>query len=648
MANDGPNNAHVVNTFFGAGSGQDVNKWITMGSDKPSDDPLLQLYADLRTNVYRTYFDHLTTEGMYYRQKFGDEVIPPDWREQGFKVTLPPTAYNAVQAAADHILSTPSIFVPERPQGDGDQYLREQVLAGLKSQFLEYWWEQVALDGDPVMHGKTNLIRDGKIVVKKEIDFEKLKETPVVSHFPWKFKLLSNYTVFEDPSNPYDPNFVFEAYEMRRDAAESTFPEASGNWRQGKKAWDRVRVLEYWEKPHGTSKGHRMMWIDDERVLSKINPYYWVCKVRDDGTEEYDGYVPYFIADSMWGDGDTAAPAHERYVGIIRYACSLIETEARQLTAGDAQLRIGTFPILLVQGMEEDDEQPLKVAPGVRLHIPNPETQKITVLEWPRLDPMLFNMIGRVHQYANELAKFESLGGIPQAGVDTATEAQQNFMNASSKLAGPIAALRNLMIRVNRSILADIEMILESPVTLTGLANDMPGAITLDPDDITGQWTSAVELQTSDETALNRAKLQTWASAASAFNAKGDFLDIEYAMTMAGIKNPKQRRARARQERFENDPRLYELEFAEFIQGRGPMGSMVATSIIAQLAAGGAPEETPGADPAGDEPGAGTVFPQGPAGTPSVRKPVTAGQAPAGQEIRASAFGQALDAGMGA
>ncbi len=644
---DGVSNSMMVGKFFDAPVGSTVAPLISMGSNEPGDEDLLAKYTDLRTNTYRQYITNITNEQQFYRLQFGNEIIPQEWRERGFKVTLPPTAYNAVQAAKDHILSSPAIFCPERPVQDPSGYMREQVLADLKAQALEYWWANVETNqGAPFEHGKTNLIRDGKVVLKKEIDFDLIKGgIPTSGYFPWKMSLRSNFTIFEDPNNPYDPDFVFEAYEMRRDAAMVAFPGGTGKWRLHKKAFDMVRVVEYWEKPKGTSKGRRVMWVDDERVINKTNPYFYVCKIADNGDEHYDGYVPYFITDSLWGDGDVHAPAHERYVGIIRYACSVIETEARQLTAGDAQLRIGTFPVVIMTGIEEDDEQPMKVAPGVKLRIEDKDTQSITILEWPKMDPSLFNMIGRVHQYANELAKFESLGGMPQRGVDTATEAQQNFMNASSKLAGPISGLRSLMMRINRSILIDIEYILDLPngVTMTGIANDMPGAITLAPEDIDGSWENFVELQTSDEKALNRANMQSWLNAFQVMNASGPNIDAEYVMTMAGIKNPKQRRARAKNEMFENDPRTYELQYAEWAMNRpGPVGKMLAEQIVQQIAAGALPT----AAPAGPPEAAGG-FPAVP-GMESDANPTTERQQPAGQDIRATALQQAMDSGVGA
>lgn len=605
---------------------------ISMSSDKAEDAGLLETYSDLRTAVFQQFMNAMTADQFFYQMKFGADLLPKDWTDRGFKPTLPPTAYNAVEAASDHMLTTPDIFVPERP--NGQDYEREQVLAELKGQFLEFWWAKVAAMGDPIAHGRKNLIRDGKIVIKKEIDWSVVdfKGATVQNRFPWKVRLLNNFTVFEDPNSPYDPNYVFEAFEIRCDAAKAMFPEAGGAWRT-RKAADLVRIVEYWSKPSGTDKGRRVLWVEDERVVNKVNPYHWVGGVDDKGRDIYDGYVPYFISDSMWGDGSLGVAPHDRYVGLIRYVHSLIETEARQLSAADAQLRIGTFPIVLISGVGEDDEKPIKVAPGTKIYLEDPKTQDVKVLQWPQLDPALFGMITRVHQYTNELSKFESLSGIPQRGVDTATEAQQLSQNASSKLQGPLAGLRSLMMRINMTILADIEKVLEASVAVTGHADDMPGTITIAPDDITGGWETFVELSTSDQAALSRANLQTWGNAFGVFQGS---LDAEYAMKMAGIKNPKQRRARARLERFEDDPRMYELQFAEYVQSKGgPFAERMALGIVDRVARGEAPPFVKTA--------AGSFPDTSESGLPSNRRdPDATPQGEAGQDIRATAFGQAL------
>jgi hypothetical protein len=615
-------------------AGRPATASVSMGSDHADDRQYLETYEDLRNRTFSDFLTAIQKDDRFYQKEYGADIIPVEWRQRGFDVTLPPTAYNAVHAAADHILTTPEISVPERP-ADGD-YLVEQQIAAHKAQALLYFWHQLATyQGDPIGHGVVNLLKDGKVVIKAEVDFDKVDPNGarITSTFPFRARLIPNSSVFEtgDPSNPHE---VFEAYYMTVERVRAAFPDAKGEWLK-RKAGDEIRVLEYWRRPEGTDKGARKLWVDDERVLNKVNPYYRVCGYTDRGVETYDGYVPYFISDSMWGEASIDTPPHRRYVGIIRHIHTLLETEARQLTMADMQLRISTFPTTLLYGIEEDDEKPIKFGPGAKVHIDDMETQKIETMPWPQLDPALFAMISRVHAFTNELAKFENLSGAPQKGVDTATEADQNFRNAASKLQGPVNGLRSLMSRMSAFVLWCIENVIEAPVTLYGVADGMAGALNLDPEAIAGFYDVWVELKTSDEAALDRAKMMAWANASKVFP-----IDPAYAMKQAGIKNPQQRIALWRDFNVQNDPRLHELRVMAEMQKLGtPEGQMLAESIYQQLLLGGTPPTDQPADPT-----AGGGFVQGVEGTPSDRNPNPGGpqQGAAGQEARASMFGQAL------
>lgn len=592
------------------------------------DQALLEEYYHLRTQVYAQYLRTMVDDEKYYRLEFGADLIPQEWVQRGFEPTLPPTAYNAVESATNHILTTPDILVPERPTSE-DNYI-EQSIAAVKGSALLFFWHQIFKQGDPLGHAKKDLIKWGKIVLKKTCDFDVLSPDGIEigrGEFPWRIVQLSPSQVFEDPTNPYDPAFVYEAYETTRAEAIRTFPDASGAWKTSGKRYDKVRVVEYWEKPRESSKGRRVIWIEDERVLNKPNPYHWVDGITDSGKETYNGYLPYFIADSAWGDGDIGAAPHERYVGLIRRIHSLLKTEARQLTAADAQLRIGTFPLLKMVNIDEDDEHPLRLGPGAKIHLD--ETQDVSAIAWPQLDPALFNIITQVHRYANELAQFQTLSGIPQTGVDSATEADQNFRSASAKLGGPLNALKSIITRINETVLQDVELIFESPVTVYGAADGAPGVVTLLPEWISGFYENFVELKTSDQKALDAANAVRWANLYQTFG-----LDKRFAMKMAGIPNPQQRIAQRMQEDVWLDPRMHEIRVAQAMRNQGgDLGEILSMNVINQMLNGGVPtDEQPeeqenatsepmmagvGGEPTGGEPGSFPMMP----GMPSNRNP---------------------------
>lgn len=623
------------------GISDQVVPYVPMGSDKAEDAVYLSEYTALRKQ-FSQYHANMADDERFYRLEFGNDFIPKEWRQKGFDATLPPTAYNAVEAATNHLLTTPDILVPERP-GEPD-VLVEQEIAAIKATGLSYFWHQAFKQGDPLGHGKKDAIKHGRIVLKKEILPEALAPTGVSigrRRFPWRVTHLSPGQVME--IGPYyDPTCVYESSEMTRSEAERLFPEAKGDWLTTKESLDKVRVLEYWEKPRDQSRGKRIIWIDDERVLNKINPYNWVEGMTDRGQPIYCGYVPYFISDSGWGDGDIDAAPHERFVGMVRRIHSLLLTEARQLTAADAQLRISTFPILKLKNIEEDDEHPIQLGPGAKIHID--DTQDVEPVAWPSLDRGVFALLQQSHSYLNELSQFEQLSGIPQSGVDSATEADQNMRAASSKLAGVLAGLKSLIMRINETVLQDIFYLFEDTVSLYGATEGMPGTVDIRPEWIDGFWENFVELKTSDSRQLDAAAAMQWANLYQVFG-----LDRRYAMKMAGISNPPQRIAQRMQEDIWFDPRSHEVRWAATMQGQGgETGQMLAQAAVNALATGNLPGATQGTAsgataPESPQAAAGGSFAGPPIGEPSARNnPQAEPESPVGQDARATGFATAL------
>ena len=541
-------------------------------------DPDLEKFTRLNNGVYRKYFTALIEDDRYYRQEYGEDLIPAEWKEKGFKATVPPTAYNAVESASDHILTTPDIFVPPRPTDAG--HIAEQEIAGTKTLFLESFWHNVYVKGNPLEIGKKKLVKDGRIVLKKTIKWDFVDEAGQglgVKQFLWDVKTLPNETVLEDPDNPDDPAYVYESYNIRVDSAKRLFPDAKYQW-TGKRGDERVRYLEYWTKPAGKSKGQRKVWIDNELVLDKSNPYYWSIGYDEAGKALYDGYVPYIIRSSGWGDTDASNMPHQRYVGILRYMHSTLDTEARQISAADAQLRVTTFPPIILAGISEDEEHKINIGPAAKIFLPNKDTQSVTTLQWPTLDPSVWQIVSRLHSYANDLAKFDQLGGAPQRGVDTATEAGMNVRQAGAKLSGPMNALKTAMMAINEQLFYDVEYILEAPVTLYGASESGPGVVTLTPEQIAGFCMNFVELKTTDQAALDTANMRNWADMYNVFG-----IDKAYAGGKAGIKNMTERMYARMAEDVNNDPMMHQLRVMMAMSGQGELGKQMAARMMAAM-----------------------------------------------------------------
>ena len=470
----------------------------------PDRSDLEELFQETYSH-FGTYKAELEKDESYYRGRYGQDVIPTEWADESLKrdPVVPSTAYDAIENATDHILTTPKIWVPSRPSDNKKD--QEDRIAASKRQFLASWWHRVRIDeGQPLERGKKKLVKEGRIVLKKTIDWNIIPDTGnrrayrrglekvTRNRFLWKLKLCPNQTIYEDPENPYDPSFVFEEYDVRVRDAKRMYPDSQGDWRNMRDN-DKITYREYWSKPYGDSQGEFVAWIDKEVVHDAENPYSFETSYG------WDGYVPYAIGDSGWGDSDPESRPEDRYFGLLRPMRSILVAEARQLTSVEAWLRFYIWKLIIGKNIPE--EQEILVGPGKIINLG--DEQDLKVLELGEAPVSVFQFLQKVQDMANQASKFGTLGGVPQRGVDTASEADMNTRNAAAKLTGPINTLQRVITMVNRWVLMDVEQILEAPVTLYGGIRGSAGEVTLMPKQIGGFYDTFVELGTTDQAALN-------------------------------------------------------------------------------------------------------------------------------------------------
>ena len=505
----------------------------------------------LENEVYGRYRADVKTDTNYYELTFAKNLIPKEWRRKGIKPVIPPTAYNAVENAVDHILASPKIAVPVRP-ASADHY-EEQEIAERKRLALRFWWETVEISGGaPLKAALKHLIKDGKLVLKKQIKWDmvpdEVTEAPLgLDEFIWDMEAVPPESIFEDPDRPYDPSYVYEKYTITVETGKETFPGAGGAWRLGKNE-DSVEVLEYWSKPRGTSRGQHIVWIEDESVIDTDNPYHWE-KIGFEG--EFMGYLPYIIRASGWGERKRDYDPTMYYVGILRRMRSLMDAQAQHLTDGSVQMKVSTFPATITSLPES---VPINIGPGEVTRKPNPD-DTIEFLRPPELPRSLFDMISLISTEANAVSKFGALGGSPLRGVDTATEADTVTRNAAAKLNSPVLALRSALTEINKQILQDVENILNQPVILFGAPDEGESLVALDPEDINGFYHTTVELSTTDKAALDRSNARLWADLFTIFPD----LSAKTAMTNAGIDDPQREFEQRTAENVFNSPRMAQV-----------------------------------------------------------------------------------------
>jgi hypothetical protein len=505
----------------------------------------------LENQVYGRYRADVKVDAGYYELTFAKNLIPKEWRRKGIKPVIPPTAYNAVENAVDHVLTSPKITIPVRPSS-ADHY-EEQEIAERKRLALRFWWETVEISGGaPLKAALKHLIKDGKLVLKKQIKWdlvpEEVTEAPLgLDEFIWEVEAVSPEGIYEDPDKPYDPAYVYEKYTITVETGKDTFAHAGGAWRL-KNNEDLVEVLEYWSKPRGESRGQHIVWIEDENVVDTDNPYHW-AKIGFEG--EFTGYLPYVIRASGWGERKHDYDPTMYYVGILRRMRSLMDAQAQHLTDGSVQMKVSTFPATITSLPES---VPINIGPGEITRKPNPD-DTIEFLRPPELPRSLFDMISLISSEANAVSKFGALGGSPLRGVDTATEADTVTRNAAAKLNSPVLALRSALTEINKQILQDVENVLAQPVVLFGAPDEGESLVALDPTEINGFYHTTVELSTTDKAALDRSNARLWADLFTIFPD----LSAKTAMTNAGIDDPQRERETRTSENIFNGQRMSQV-----------------------------------------------------------------------------------------
>lgn len=466
-------------------------------------------------------------------------VSPVKVNEVDVELTIPPTASDAIQNAVDHILTDPRISVPERQVKEGQDSARKS--AERLQQFYATFWDNVfTYCGDPLGYGKTQLIK-GKLVIKKTIDWDAIPELPESpspaekrkfraaveragkSTFLWKVQLIPKETVFEI-GEQHDPD-VFEAYKITNREGLRRFGEVAGL--SALDPLDTSDYVEYWERPRGSSKGKFIQWVNGERVHAGTNPYCWEHPLSTEENPRYDGYVPYVIGDPGWGDITDDAKPEDRYISIIRRARSVIRGEIEMMTSMREYLKYYVFKPLVTKNIPDDKD--MYLLPGAVWNLQ--DGQEAQFVQPGEMPVGLLQGLSRINQYVDQTAKLGTLGGTPLRGVDTATEADQTIRNAAAKLSGPIRTLRRMIAQMNRQVGQDVELVLEAPVTLYGTSGGY-AEVTVKPSDFNGFYLTHVELDTSDEAALNLNNARTWSDLAQRMP-----ISFKTVMKMAGIMN---------------------------------------------------------------------------------------------------------------
>jgi hypothetical protein len=502
---------------------------------------ILKAKQEQLRGIFSTYHGNVATARRYYDLDFKSEIVPERWRNS-LQPLIPPTARHAVDEAVDHILFTPRVRVAARPTTP-EKEQEEQEIAEKKRQIIGAWWAQNAKHSGVISDARKTLINEGKVAIRKVIDWNLIPTKPPAGNskrakaardkyraavarlgtddFLWELQVLDNVTVYEDPSNHRNPMYVFVQYEIYTEEAKRIFPRAGDpgydevkttseadpkqTWRGGDD-YEKVKYMEYWSRDRYDAdgkvieEGKYVQWINEERVHDEMNPY---------------PYIPIAIEDAGFGTVRAMAKPEEKFVGMSEHMQPIFRAEAIQMTSWEAVTEMTAFGLYIARN--RDPGHNYNVGPGEIIDLEGddgaPGAETLEAVKLPEIPLGVIQLVQKTTQIANSSLKMETLGGQPLAGVETATEADQQIRNATAKLSGPVAALERLIEKISTWFLIDIEQVIEAPVTLYAIPADssMPAKVTLNPTDIAGYYEVQAELRTTDEEASNMVKARFWA-----------------------------------------------------------------------------------------------------------------------------------------
>ena len=485
----------------------------------PSNDKLYSKFEELRSQ-FGVFHSNVDLNRRSYNREFKSDVVTPEWQDR-LPPLIPQTARRAIDESADHILYHPKIKAPIRPTTS--HHVTARQIAESKRAFLNAYWSQVSQRYNPLGDGRKSLLREGRICIKHELRWDLIPERESLSarqykaaldklgryDFLWCDELLDNKSVYEDPSDHRDPKYVFIQYKILVEDAKALFNKESATTGEAP-AWgwlnqsdySEVEYTEYWSKPvfkadGSWEPGKHVQWVEGERVSDEDSPY---------------PYVPVAIEDAGFGDNYRGAKIEEKFVGMAQHSFDMFVAEAQQMTSWNAASGIIAFPPVKAWNM--DATRNITMGPGEIISLNGdkgqPGAEDIEFAQWPEVPRAVLQLVEKTTQYANQALKMDTLGGSPLTGVDTATEADQQIRNASSKLEGPLGAMARITERISRWALMDVELVVRANVTIYGTKAIDPEVVSLSPKDIKGYYDVSAEFTTSDADAIGQMKARFW------------------------------------------------------------------------------------------------------------------------------------------
>ena len=482
------------------------------------EDEILRKFAGVKAQ-YDAYQQKLKRSRQLYALDIKEEVLPSGARARGFMAVVPRTAMRNIDEAADHILYVPKVRVPVRPTQS--ELVTQQEIAEKKRKAIQAWWRQITQRFNPIGDGRKWLLLDGMLAIKQTVRWDLIPDEDDPEYqralknlgkyeFLWDVQILDAAGVYPDLVDHRNPRYTFWEASITKEHAQRLFPRTLGNgntgWRRAYRSdYQKLRYMEYWTAPEwnadGTYEpGAYRIYVENECVHDADNPY---------------PYIPIAVEDSGYGLNRMGALPEERFVGMLTGSDTMYVAQGRQWTTMQAVAEITGFNPMIARNMSAEKLSKLKLGAGEIWDLEgNPNTDEnaefLEMQKWPDIPIIVPQIIGMIDREVNSALKSDILGGIPQKGVDTASEVDQNVRNGMAKLQFPVGGLERIAAKMTRWFLMAIEHCIEAPVTLYGSGPDDPADITLSPREISGYYDCFVQLRTTDEEAADMTRARFW------------------------------------------------------------------------------------------------------------------------------------------
>lgn len=431
-------------------------------------------------------------------------------RPAGVPVHIPSTSASVVQASVNHIVTANILFEAPPLSASRDHFLLSEkqqkvyhsLLARANRKMASDFFRGLAFGG----------VLPGAFAAKVSVDTELLNSEPILDDFDSDEEYRIARDLWQQGAS-MDCPFIPKALDPRNvfPPPNFTYPMKYCIERQKRHVVDLEEKYPHWSDP----KGKRLFGRNDEQKRNPLREVEWIeywdrdtYAVLADGEfavgpmpNPY-GFVPYIYGYSGLGYGD--AP-EDKAVGVLHFALSELESQARVRTAMDAQWQYFTFAMMGTtedaQAIKNQMSGPGSVIGGLQ------GKDSVWYLEPPKPPAHLQQFDAIVQASIQENTRASTLSGGATPGAESGYQHALYIGQSRMKLQ-PIIDSVQLHAGVLFGYMARLlETYLKTPITIDAGLWDGKRVETMRPEEWKGHYTVFVKMESADPIENDRLQL---------------------------------------------------------------------------------------------------------------------------------------------